>query len=353
MPGTWEVPLRDEVATTDQVQKDPRLHEIQLQDVLAVADQLHDPGELLVSGIDPPRGRAGDTVTINGIGFSPTPSQNRVTFSGFVATVTAASPTQLQATVPIIASILDDAWLVVVVNRPPFGPRTAAWLFRSLPAIATLADLEIPGEIPGPGELENQEDPRVPEAKDHARLLTLAEFLLRDLALLSHDGTGLAEPTRRNFLDVKGPPYGETLLCDPAQASGLAWGWAQESTLAYGGTILPAQATSRLTANGDQGQATAHTGPTQQSSLADAKLFQVWFLVKRDVGPDTVDRVAILVNGGTAWDSGTGLGLGADAVYAQDLGLDVEAEDTLEVWVARTGSSSTFRLAGGLRLGVR
>ena len=56
----------------------------------------------LVSIIDfnPSSGPVGSTVTIYGTGFSPTPSENTVTFNGTAASVSSASPTQLVATVP-------------------------------------------------------------------------------------------------------------------------------------------------------------------------------------------------------------------------------------------------------------
>ena len=48
----------------------------------------------------PHSGSVGATVTISGMGFSPTPSQNTVTFNGVTAAVTSATPTQLVTTVP-------------------------------------------------------------------------------------------------------------------------------------------------------------------------------------------------------------------------------------------------------------
>lgn len=56
----------------------------------------------LVSVIDfnPASGPVGTTVTIFGTGFSPTPSENTVTFNGTTATVSSASQTQLVVTVP-------------------------------------------------------------------------------------------------------------------------------------------------------------------------------------------------------------------------------------------------------------
>ena len=56
----------------------------------------------LVSVIDfnPASGPVGTAVTISGTGFSPTASENTVTFNGTAASVSSASPTQLVVTVP-------------------------------------------------------------------------------------------------------------------------------------------------------------------------------------------------------------------------------------------------------------
>jgi YD repeat-containing protein len=53
-----------------------------------------------VSGFAPTAGAVGASVTIYGAGFSATPAQNAVLFNGVTAMVTAASTTQLSATVP-------------------------------------------------------------------------------------------------------------------------------------------------------------------------------------------------------------------------------------------------------------
>ena len=56
----------------------------------------------LVSVIDfnPASGPVGTAVTIYGTGFSPTASENTVTFNGTAASVSSASPTQLVVSVP-------------------------------------------------------------------------------------------------------------------------------------------------------------------------------------------------------------------------------------------------------------
>ena len=55
---------------------------------------------LALLNFTPSRGPVGSQVTLQGQGFSATPSQNTVTFNGIVAAVVAASSTGLVVTVP-------------------------------------------------------------------------------------------------------------------------------------------------------------------------------------------------------------------------------------------------------------
>ena len=57
-------------------------------------------GSVSIIHFSPTTGLIGTSVTIHGTGFSTTPSQNALTFNGVSATVTAATATQLTATVP-------------------------------------------------------------------------------------------------------------------------------------------------------------------------------------------------------------------------------------------------------------
>jgi YD repeat-containing protein len=58
------------------------------------------PGPVAITFFDPKRGEVGTPVTIFGKGFSPSPADNQVAFSGTVATVTASTGTSLETTVP-------------------------------------------------------------------------------------------------------------------------------------------------------------------------------------------------------------------------------------------------------------
>jgi hypothetical protein len=66
--------------------------------LLSIARQ--SSNQVAIIQLAPPSGPVGTNVTISGIGFSATPSQNTVTFNGSAATVTSATATQLIATVP-------------------------------------------------------------------------------------------------------------------------------------------------------------------------------------------------------------------------------------------------------------
>ncbi|MEJ7646522.1 MAG: IPT/TIG domain-containing protein [Chryseolinea sp.] len=59
---------------------------------------------LAVTTIAPAVGVAGTTVTITGTGFSPTPTDNHITFNGTTAAIAAATTTQLTSIVPIGAT---------------------------------------------------------------------------------------------------------------------------------------------------------------------------------------------------------------------------------------------------------
>lgn len=76
-----------------------------------------------VIAFSPGSGPVGTTVTIEGTGFSATPSQNTVTFNGTAATVTASTATQLTTTVP------SGATTGTIAVTSPSGSATSATSF--------------------------------------------------------------------------------------------------------------------------------------------------------------------------------------------------------------------------------
>lgn len=93
--------------------------------------------ELSIIQLDPPKGEVGETIEIEGTGFSPTPESNTVKFNGTTAIVVAASPWSLSVEVP--AGATSGA---LTVKTPEEGPVTSAQSFAvasSKPSISSLS----------------------------------------------------------------------------------------------------------------------------------------------------------------------------------------------------------------------
>ncbi len=122
--------------------------------IVRVGGQTAKPIELLVGRLpvvlqfNPPRGSAGDRVTITGRGFAAEPGGNAVTFAGTPALVLQASPREMQVLVPPARgdSVQEEALVVVralgkaSTNRALFTlvrPAGGAYLLRFFPAAAT------------------------------------------------------------------------------------------------------------------------------------------------------------------------------------------------------------------------
>ena len=122
--------------------------------MVRVGGQATRPIELLVGRLpvvlksNPPRGSAGDRVTVSGRGFAGEAAGNAVTIAGAPALVLQASPGELQVIVPPARgdSVQEEAQVVVraggktSTNRAPFTlvrPQGGAYLLRFFPAAAT------------------------------------------------------------------------------------------------------------------------------------------------------------------------------------------------------------------------
>lgn len=79
-----------------------------------------------VSGFTPTSGAVGDTVTINGSGFSNTVGQNTVTFNGTAAAVTSATTTQIVTSVPAGAT----TGPITVVSQNGMATSSSAFVVR-------------------------------------------------------------------------------------------------------------------------------------------------------------------------------------------------------------------------------
>ena len=97
----------------------------------------HPSDDLSIIQLSPAKGEVGETIEIEGTGFSPTPESNTVKFNGTAATVTAASPWSLSVKVPAEATTG-----TVTVKTPEEGPVTSAQTFTvasSKPSISSLS----------------------------------------------------------------------------------------------------------------------------------------------------------------------------------------------------------------------
>jgi YD repeat-containing protein len=85
------------------------------------------PTQVSILGFSPEIGPVGTAVTIDGTGFSTTPSQNTVKFNGVTASVSSSTSTQLQVTVPATATT------GVIAVTTPNGSATSSANFTVTP----------------------------------------------------------------------------------------------------------------------------------------------------------------------------------------------------------------------------
>ena len=113
------VSISDQVEVTDQVDREPNRIDILIQDVVAVADLVVLPRSLAIHSIEPGLIRGSQAgVVIKGQGFATSIAGNRVTFNGFVATITAAAEDELTVTTPFLLSFTENGFALVEVESP-------------------------------------------------------------------------------------------------------------------------------------------------------------------------------------------------------------------------------------------
>ena len=88
-----------------------------------------------ITSFNPTSGITGISVTINGTGFSPTPSQNVVKFNGTTASVISSTATQIVATVPSGAT----TGLISVTVGAGSGSSTQPFVVGQAPTISTFS----------------------------------------------------------------------------------------------------------------------------------------------------------------------------------------------------------------------
>lgn len=347
----FDIEIVDRTFVRDRVEVVERgVLTVSLADYVSVADKVAwSPGSpIVITSIDPPRARYPEHITINGSGFSARAGQNEVNIGGQFAAIIAESATQLTVQLPFILSIVDD-WLpeVEVINLT-HDTRGYAWLWVK-DSLANVAAYE-PGEsTPGRDEMPNDDRPDYAEAQDFERLVSLIEFIARDNVpaagdVVSRDDVGLWGVTN-------GKP-GQLLVVDPTAVPGLAFKWAADMILPFGGTIAASPGGPvNMVANGHQDSTVSGTN-TRNYIPFTCRIDCIWLLVKTaGVSADRIDRIRLIENGVTVrYDSGAGLALGNNAVHRVELDVAATGERDLELEVTKTGTTDSFKLVGGVRL---
>ena len=89
-------------------------------------DAAQQPGPVRITLVTPTAGKVGTQVQIFGTGFSPTPTQNTVAFTGGTATVTESAPNRILTAVP------SGAGTGTITVTAPLGSATSQVVFRVL-----------------------------------------------------------------------------------------------------------------------------------------------------------------------------------------------------------------------------
>jgi hypothetical protein len=361
MSLTYQVILLDQVTITDDVDREPDRIDILIQDVIAVADLVVTPRQIAVASVTPNRVRAGDVVTIKGQGFATSVAGNRVTVNGISGTVTAAAEDELTVTMPALLFLFENGVGELLVESPAFSAlKGRAQVWTKWSSAEEEADEELPLQGAELKETVGEERPRIAEAGDFNKLLTLVEHAQLGGAegqpggFKSRDGVGIVTTPRRNNPggpinpgDNTTPRGGESLVVDPSQPGLVNFGWQLDDTLAFGGQFLGFQfGLAYLRANGTP-LAGLNLVETEQVVMLAGVIDLAWYLVTSP-GADTITATQVYVNGGLEF-SGGGPG-GNDTVASLRMSIPVVRGDRVELRVGKTGATANVQIVGGLRV---
>jgi len=303
---------------------------------------------VVISNISPPRVREGDVVTINGSGFSTTPSDNLVLFDQEGVTPSSATATQLVCTVPPIDN-RDGYIRVVVALDDGSGDQDTHWLWAK-PTLVEMQTESIPGQVPGPGEDVDVAQADVAEAKDYERAATLAEYLAREV--LAHKGDIPArDSTGIKRFGMGGP--GTSLAAEPGADEGLVYSRVEKTLTLLYGRIFASAFQGHLVANGDGNQ--TDTAPGEMGLHAvpfNGIIDSICVLHETAGGAATITAVQVQngVTLGVLHTSGA-ISLAAGQSY-RVTGLSIAVRKGHKLWLTctRTGGSGDSRVFGSIRL---
>ena len=284
------------------------------------------PMAATIERITPGRGRAGDTVTVTGSGFSAAAGRNGVTVGGVAATVLTETATAIAVLVP--AGITQDKFLdVVVSNLTDATSATHRWWSKA--SLATLRALRLPVTVHGQVEQEagatTAQVAEVAEARDWERALSLLEVLQRDTL------------TAKGYLAARATTATSPVVARAQQ--GMSGG-RQLATTDTAEILLPANASDSIATSQGEGQVV----------LAAGKMVMIAILCRRATPTGSnINRVRIFVNGTAAYDSNNEAVVDRPSVVAGDVWvgypwLTVAAGDRIQVGVTKSNGTSTMNL---------
>jgi hypothetical protein len=361
MSLTYSVILLDQVTVTDDVDREPDRIDILIQDVIAVADLVLTPRQIAITSVTPNRLRAGDVFTIKGQGFATSIASNRVTINGFSCTISAAAEDELTATAPFLLQFTENGVGTLEAESPPFSTlKGRAQVWTKWSTVVEEADEELPLQGAELKETVGEERPRVAEAGDFNKLLTLVDHAQLGGAegqpggFKSRDSVGLVTTPRRNNpggpvnpQDNTTPRGGESLVVDPSQPGLTVFGWQLDDTLAFGGQFLGFQfGLAYLRANGTP-LAGLNLVETEQVVMLAGVIDLAWYLVTSP-GGDTITATEVYVNGVLGF-AGGGPG-GNNTVARLRMSIPVVRGDRVELRVGKTGATANVQIVGGLRV---
>jgi len=292
---------------------------------------------------------AGDTVTILGGGFSPTPGQNQVMIGGVQASVTSETEYEVKATVPY--TLVSPQFVYVMLKRgdtQEVGNGFGAFWLNSPSSLFRLGP--IPGQAPGSQLEQNDlaaEVPDTPLAKDYERYATAAEAVQ---GLLSKRGE-LLTSSGSAATTIEAAGSGMVLESRSTEGSGLRWVAPQRRiTYSWGGLV--GTSSGYLAANGTGASALGsgdwHGVPVQ------SEVVNITIYVQESVTGSALLNQFILYNNGSAIvTSGASLGLTEGGYKSHNVSSDVYPGDILTVQVVPSGSAGSIRVVAGVALRER
>lgn len=303
----------------------------------------------IISSHSPPRGRAGDSLTLGGSGFGA--SGNTVTVDGLAATVTAESATSVTVTVP--GGITTDRFVQVVITHPTDGSQGSRyWWSKATPAEmqAWIMPLQQPGGFEDWGSASSQEHSEDIEAKDIEALYELLQYLPTDVLqtpgdMVGRNSNGLGQVAAGTAWTAD--TEGSVVMLDRYEsggASGINQRNLKSGVHTWGAQLSGSSATVM---EGNSTSLGTTTNAAEQTTPNGGRLAILVVYVDAQGGTRELDRVRVMANSNATelYDSGTGLALAAQGYHVAQLTIpagEIATTDRIAIELTADGGTSTI-----------